>query len=148
LILRFITAKTSCTRPPLQCDYRNRGLVEASFYLGGEKSIVQCGEVTATPPALLRGRAKVALSRSTSQRGTGLLQGDWRCMVFFFWCNWHGCQAALVLGVPHRTVKAQLARARAKLARRAHRKPIRGWSRTVSPGKAVQRKDPRSGISS
>ena len=57
-------------------------------------------------------------------------------------------EAALVLGVPHGTVKAQLARARAKLARSAHLKPIRGWSRTVSPGKAVQRKDRRSGINS
>jgi len=57
-------------------------------------------------------------------------------------------EAALVLGVPHGTVKAQLARARAKLARSAHLKPIRGRSRTVSPGKAVQRKDPRSGINS
>ena len=56
-------------------------------------------------------------------------------------------EAALVLGVPHGTVKAQLARARAKLAR-AHLKLIRGRSRTVSPGKAVQRKDPRSGINS
>jgi RNA polymerase sigma-70 factor (ECF subfamily) len=35
-------------------------------------------------------------------------------------------EAALVLGVPHGTVKAQLARARAKLARSAHLKPIRG----------------------
>jgi RNA polymerase sigma-70 factor (ECF subfamily) len=57
-------------------------------------------------------------------------------------------EAALVLGVPHGTVKAQLARARAKLVRRAHLKPIRGRSRTVSPGKAVQPKDPRSGINS
>jgi RNA polymerase sigma-70 factor (ECF subfamily) len=40
-------------------------------------------------------------------------------------------EAALVLGVPHGTVKAQLARARAKLARSAHLKPIRGRSRTV-----------------
>src|SRR5882724_6462089 len=29
-----------------------------------------CGEMTATPPALLRGRAREALSRSTSQRAT------------------------------------------------------------------------------
>ena len=35
-------------------------------------------------------------------------------------------EAALVLGVPHGTVKAQLARARAKLARSAHLRPIRG----------------------
>src|SRR5580693_1833201 len=40
-------------------------------------------------------------------------------------------EAALVLGVPHGTVKAQLSRARAKLARSAHLKPIRGRSRTV-----------------
>src|ERR1700687_4630761 len=40
-------------------------------------------------------------------------------------------EAALVLGVPHGTVKAQLARARAKLVRRAPLKPIRGRSRTV-----------------
>src|ERR1700738_5322935 len=57
-------------------------------------------------------------------------------------------EAALILGVPHGTVKAQLARARAKLARIAHLKPIRRRSRTVSPGKAVQRKDPRSRINS
>jgi RNA polymerase sigma factor (sigma-70 family) len=53
-------------------------------------------------------------------------------------------EAALVLGVPHGTVKAQLARARAKLARIAHLKPNRGRARTVSPDKAVQRKDARS----
>src|SRR5207245_11784837 len=41
-------------------------------------------------------------------------------------------EAALVLGVPHGPVKAQLARARAKLARIAHLKPNRGRSRTVS----------------
>src|SRR6267378_3410696 len=40
-------------------------------------------------------------------------------------------EAALVLRVPHGTVKAQLARARATLARSAHLKPIRGRSRTV-----------------
>jgi RNA polymerase sigma-70 factor (ECF subfamily) len=40
-------------------------------------------------------------------------------------------ETALVLGVPHGTVKAQLARARAKLARSAHRTTIRGRSRTV-----------------
>jgi RNA polymerase sigma-70 factor, ECF subfamily len=57
-------------------------------------------------------------------------------------------EAALVLGVPHGTVKAQLARARAKLVRSAHLKPIRGRSRTVSPGEAVQPKDPRSSINS
>jgi RNA polymerase sigma-70 factor (ECF subfamily) len=34
-------------------------------------------------------------------------------------------EAALVLGIPHGTVKAQLARARAKLARIAHPNPIR-----------------------
>jgi RNA polymerase sigma-70 factor (ECF subfamily) len=34
-------------------------------------------------------------------------------------------EAALVLGVPHGTVKARLARARAKLARSAHLKPIK-----------------------
>jgi RNA polymerase sigma-70 factor (ECF subfamily) len=53
-------------------------------------------------------------------------------------------EAALVLGVPHGTVKAQLARARAKLSRIAHLKPNRGRARTVSPDKAVQRKAPRS----
>ena len=57
-------------------------------------------------------------------------------------------EAALVLGVPHGTVKAQLARARAKLAQIAHLKPNRGRSRSVSPGKAVQQKDPRIGINS
>jgi RNA polymerase sigma-70 factor (ECF subfamily) len=51
-------------------------------------------------------------------------------------------EAALVLGVPHGTVKAQLARARAKLARIAHLNPIRRRSRTVSPGKAVPAKGP------
>src|SRR5580693_8127665 len=40
-------------------------------------------------------------------------------------------EAALVLGVPHGTVKAQLARARAKLARIENPKPIRRRSRTV-----------------
>jgi RNA polymerase sigma-70 factor (ECF subfamily) len=45
-------------------------------------------------------------------------------------------EAALVMGVPHGTVKARLSRARAKLARIAHPKPIRRRSRTVSPGKA------------
>ena len=53
-------------------------------------------------------------------------------------------EAAIVLGIPHGMVKGQLARARTKLARIAHPKPIRRRSRTVSPGKAVQRKDPRS----
>jgi DNA-directed RNA polymerase specialized sigma24 family protein len=41
-------------------------------------------------------------------------------------------EAALVLGIPQKTVKAQLARARAKLARIAHLKPIRRRARTVS----------------
>ena len=40
-------------------------------------------------------------------------------------------EAALVLGVPHGTVKAQLARARAKLARGAHLKLIGRRSRTA-----------------
>ena len=57
-------------------------------------------------------------------------------------------ETALVLGVPHGTVKAQLARSRAKLAQIAHLKPNRGQSRSVSPGKAVQQKDPRIGINS
>jgi RNA polymerase sigma-70 factor, ECF subfamily len=51
-------------------------------------------------------------------------------------------EAALVLGVPRGTVKAQLARARAKLARIAHLKPIRRRPRTVSPSKAVPAKEP------
>jgi RNA polymerase sigma-70 factor, ECF subfamily len=51
-------------------------------------------------------------------------------------------EAALVLGIPHGTVKAQLARARAKLARIAHLKPIRPRSRIVSPSKAVPAKGP------
>ena len=46
-------------------------------------------------------------------------------------------EAALVLGIPHGTVKAQLARARAKFARIAHIKPIRRRSRTASPSKAI-----------
>jgi RNA polymerase sigma-70 factor (ECF subfamily) len=46
-------------------------------------------------------------------------------------------EAALVLGIPHGTVKAQLARARAKLARIAHLKPVRRRSGTVSPSNAV-----------
>jgi RNA polymerase sigma-70 factor, ECF subfamily len=40
-------------------------------------------------------------------------------------------EAAFVLGVPHGTVKAQLSRARAKLARSAHLKSITRRSRTV-----------------
>jgi RNA polymerase sigma-70 factor, ECF subfamily len=51
-------------------------------------------------------------------------------------------EAALALGIPHGTVKAQLARARAKLARIAHLKPIRRRSRTVSTSKAVPGKGP------
>jgi RNA polymerase sigma-70 factor, ECF subfamily len=47
-------------------------------------------------------------------------------------------EAALVLGVPHGTVKAQLARARAKLARSAHPKPITGRSRTVGSVAALR----------
>jgi DNA-directed RNA polymerase specialized sigma24 family protein len=46
-------------------------------------------------------------------------------------------EAALVLGVPHGTVKAQLARARAKLARSAHLKRIRRRSRTVKSPSAL-----------
>src|SRR6202022_4217577 len=49
-------------------------------------------------------------------------------------------EAAHVLGVPQGTVKAQLARARAKLARIMRGKPIRQRSRTVSVGKAVSTK--------
>ena len=49
-------------------------------------------------------------------------------------------EAALVLGIPHGTVKAQLSRARAKLARIAHLKPIRRRSRTVSASKTVPAK--------
>jgi RNA polymerase sigma-70 factor (ECF subfamily) len=49
-------------------------------------------------------------------------------------------EAALVLGIPHGTVKAQLARARAKLVRIGHLKPIRRRSRTVSLSKAVSTK--------
>jgi RNA polymerase sigma-70 factor, ECF subfamily len=51
-------------------------------------------------------------------------------------------EAALVLGIPHGTVKAQLARARAKVARIAHLKPIRRRARTVSPSKAVPAEGP------
>jgi RNA polymerase sigma-70 factor (ECF subfamily) len=51
-------------------------------------------------------------------------------------------EAALVLGIPRGTVKAQLARARAKLARISNLKPIRRRSRTVSPSKAVAAKGP------
>jgi hypothetical protein len=51
-------------------------------------------------------------------------------------------EAALVLGVPQGTVKAQLARARAKLAGMILVKPIRRRSRTVSPSKAVPTKGP------
>src|SRR6202035_1489887 len=46
-------------------------------------------------------------------------------------------EAALVLGVPHGTVKAQLARARAKLARIENPKPIRRRSRTVGSRAAL-----------
>src|ERR1700686_971919 len=49
-------------------------------------------------------------------------------------------EAALILGVPPGTVKAQLARARAKLAGMIRGKPIRLRSRTVSVGKAVSTK--------
>jgi RNA polymerase sigma-70 factor (ECF subfamily) len=51
-------------------------------------------------------------------------------------------EAALVLGIPHGTVKAQLARARAKLARIAHFKPIRRQSRAVSRSEAFPAKGP------
>jgi RNA polymerase sigma-70 factor (ECF subfamily) len=51
-------------------------------------------------------------------------------------------EAALVLGVPQGTVKAQLARARAKLAGIIRVKPVRRRSRTVSLGKAVPTKGP------
>jgi RNA polymerase sigma-70 factor (ECF subfamily) len=49
-------------------------------------------------------------------------------------------EAAHVLGVPQGTVKAQLARARAKLAGIMHDKPVRQRSRTVSVSKAVRTK--------
>jgi RNA polymerase sigma-70 factor (ECF subfamily) len=49
-------------------------------------------------------------------------------------------EAAHVLGVPQGTVKARLARARAKLARVVRGKPVRQRSRTVSVGKAVYTK--------
>ena len=49
-------------------------------------------------------------------------------------------EAALVLGVPQGTVKAQLARARAKLAGIVRGKPVRQRSRTLSVGKAVSTK--------
>src|SRR3984885_1359652 len=51
-------------------------------------------------------------------------------------------EAALVLGVPQGTVKAQLARARAKLAGMIPVKPVRQRSRTGSPGAAVSTKGP------
>jgi len=51
-------------------------------------------------------------------------------------------EAALVLGVPQGTVKAQLARARAKLAGIIRVKPVRRRSRTVSLSKAVPTKGP------
>jgi RNA polymerase sigma factor (sigma-70 family) len=49
-------------------------------------------------------------------------------------------EAAHVLGVPQGTVKAQLARARARLAGIMSGKPVRRRSRTVSVGKAVSTK--------
>jgi RNA polymerase sigma-70 factor, ECF subfamily len=49
-------------------------------------------------------------------------------------------EAAHVLGIPQGTVKAQLARARAKLAGIMRGKPVRQRSRTVSVGKAVSTK--------
>jgi RNA polymerase sigma factor (sigma-70 family) len=51
-------------------------------------------------------------------------------------------QAALVLGVPQGTVKAQLARARVKLAGIARVKHVRQRSRTGSLSVACQRHDP------
>jgi RNA polymerase sigma-70 factor (ECF subfamily) len=49
-------------------------------------------------------------------------------------------EAALVLGIPYAMVKAQLARARAKLARIAQMKPIRRQPGTVSTSKAAPAK--------
>jgi RNA polymerase sigma-70 factor (ECF subfamily) len=51
-------------------------------------------------------------------------------------------QAARVLGVPQGTVKAQLARARAKLGGIIRVKPVRQRSRTVSLSKGVSTKGP------
>jgi RNA polymerase sigma-70 factor (ECF subfamily) len=51
-------------------------------------------------------------------------------------------EAAVVLGVPPGTVKAQLARARAKLAEIIRVKPVRQRSRTGSLGVAVSPKGP------
>ena len=51
-------------------------------------------------------------------------------------------EAALVLGVPQGTVKAQLARARAKLAGIIRAKPVRQRSRTGSLREAVSTKGP------
>ena len=51
-------------------------------------------------------------------------------------------EAALVLGVPQGTVKAQLARARAKLAGIIRVQPVRQRSRTGSLGAAVSTKGP------
>lgn len=51
-------------------------------------------------------------------------------------------EAAHVLGVPQGTVKARLARARAKLAGIMSGKPVRQRSRTVSVGKAVHERSP------
>lgn len=51
-------------------------------------------------------------------------------------------EAALVLGVPQGTVKAQLARARAKLAGIIRAKPVRQRSRTYSLRVAVSAKGP------
>jgi RNA polymerase sigma-70 factor (ECF subfamily) len=51
-------------------------------------------------------------------------------------------EAALVLGVPQGTVKAQLARARAKLAGIIRVKPVRQRSRTASLREAVSTKGP------
>jgi RNA polymerase sigma-70 factor, ECF subfamily len=51
-------------------------------------------------------------------------------------------EAALVLAVPQGTVKAQLARARSKLAGIIRVKPVRRRSRTVSLSKAVPTKGP------
>ena len=51
-------------------------------------------------------------------------------------------EAALVLGVPQGTVKAQIARARAKLAGIIRAKPVRQRSRTGSVRVAVSAKEP------
>jgi RNA polymerase sigma factor (sigma-70 family) len=51
-------------------------------------------------------------------------------------------EAALVLGVPQGTVKARLARGRAKLAGIMRVKPVRQRSQPLSPGEAVSVKGP------